>query len=394
MYKNLGVSNADLARYTSDLLWPWVLKPLWSPLVELLASQRRWIVLTQGMMAAAMLAAAWLIPTESFLVGTLVCFWVIAIGSATHDIAADGFYMAGMPDPRDQAWFVGIRSSFYRLSMVVGSGLLVALAGTLVRQGKSQADAWTLVFSGVAAFLAAVTIYHSFLLPSPPRIAPKVASVSEVLAQFGLTFVSFFEKPGIALSLAYLLLYRIGEAPLVKLKAPFLLDDRSVGGIGLDNQQVGLLDGTIGVMLLTLGGILGGMIVSRDGLRRWLVPMAFCINLPHLLYVWLAYAQPESLSLVGAVVGFEQLMYGFGFAGYMLYMLELSRGPHQTAHYALCTGFMALGVMLPGRFSGDLQAWLGYKHFFVMVFLLAVPSIAAALLAPLRETAVKSEAPA
>jgi PAT family beta-lactamase induction signal transducer AmpG len=395
MYKNLGVSNADLARYTSDLLWPWVLKPLWSPLVELLASQRRWIVLTQALMAAAMFGAAWFIPQPTFLVGTLVCFWLIAIGSATHDIAADGFYMAGMPDPRDQAWFVGIRSSFYRLSMVIGSGLLVALAGTLVRQGRSQADAWTLVFSGVATFLAAIALYHSLFLPRPQRVAPKVSSVAEVFEQFGHTFVSFFQKPGIVLSLAYLLLYRIGEAPLVKLKAPFLLDERSVGGLGLDNEQVGLLDGTIGVLLLTIGGILGGIIISRDGLRRWLVPMAFCINLPHLLYVWLAYAQPESLLLVGAVVGFEQLMYGFGFSGYMLYMLELSRGPHQTAHYALCTGFMALGVMIPGRFSGQIQEWLGYKSFFVMVFLLAVPSILATLLAPLHtKEETKSEATA
>jgi PAT family beta-lactamase induction signal transducer AmpG len=385
MYKNLGVSNADLARYTSDLTLPWVLKPLWSPLIELIASQRRWVVLTQALMAAAMFAAAWWIPSQSFLMATLVCFWLIAIGSATHDIAADGFYMAGMPDPRDQAWFVGIRSSFYRLSMVVGSGLLVALAGTLVNYGRTQADAWSIVFSVVAAYLAIIAVYHAIFLPRPARVAPKVSSAAEVFTEFGKTFVTFFQKPGIVFSLAYLLLYRIGEAPLVKLKAPFLLDDRSLGGMGLNNQQVGLIDGTIGILLLTIGGIIGGITVSRDGLRKWLVPMALCINLPHALYVWLAYAQPESLWIVGAVVGFEQFMYGFGFAGYMLYMLQLSRGEHQTAHYALCTGFMALGMLIPGRYAGMLQEMLGYKHFFVMVFALAIPSILVTMLAPLRE---------
>jgi PAT family beta-lactamase induction signal transducer AmpG len=385
MYKNLGVSNEVLARVTSDLTLPWVLKPLWSPLVELLASQRRWIVATQGAMAIAMFSAAWFVPTDWFLIGTLACFWLIAIGSATHDIAADGFYMASMPNERDQAWFVGIRSSFYRLSMVVGSGGLVALAGFLASGGRDQAAAWSIVFMAVAAFLAAVALYHAVFLPTPPRSTPQAKSVGEVAMKFGETFVTFFQKPGIGLSLAYLLLYRIGEAPLVKLKAPFLLDDRSVGGLGLATEQVGLLDGTIGVLLLTVGGILGGIVVSRDGLRRWLVPMALCINLPHLLYVWLAFTQPESVLAIGAVVGFEQLMYGFGFAGYMLYMLQLARGENQTAHYALCTGFMALGMMIPGRYAGWVQERIGYEQFFLMVFALAIPSIAATLLAPLHD---------
>ncbi|MGL4514680.1 MAG: MFS transporter [Lacipirellulaceae bacterium] len=403
MYKNLGVSNEVLSRVTSDLTLPWVLKPLWSPLVELLASQRRWIVATQSAMAVAMFAAAWFIPTDAFLVSTLVCFWLIAIGSATHDIAADGFYMAGMPDRRDQAWFVGIRSSFYRLSMVIGSGALVALAGSLAHNGRSQADAWSIVFTAVAAFLAAIALYHALFLPRPARSTPQAKSAGEVLVKFGETFVTFFQKPGIALSLAYLLLYRIGEAPLVKLKAPFLLDERSVGGLGLSNEQVGLLDGTIGVVLLTVGGILGGIVVSRDGLRRWLVPMALCINLPHLLYVWLAYARPDAtpaiegtarllnLLTIGAVVGFEQFMYGFGFAGYMLYMLRLARGEHQTAHYALCTGFMALGMMIPGRYAGRIQESLGYEHFFLMVFALAIPSVLVTLLAPMHNEGPSSE---
>jgi PAT family beta-lactamase induction signal transducer AmpG len=416
MYKNLGVSNEVVSRVTSDVLWPWVLKPLWSPLIELIGTQRRWVVAMQAVMAVAMFAAAWFVPTDSFLIGTLVCFWLIAIGSATHDIAADGFYMASMPNPRDQAWWVGIRNSFYRVSTIVGSGGLVFLVGELASGFKysrdfarttygagaeqslagwlgefaredafSAAEAWNVVLSGVGVFLAAVAVYHAFALPRPARLTPKAKNVADAIATFQATFVTFFQKPGIGLALAYLLLYRISEAPLAKLKQPFLLDPREEGGLGLSNQQLGLLDGTIGVALLLVGGILGGMVVAKWGLRRWLVPMALAINLPNGLYVLLAFQQPESLFTIGAVVGFEQLMYGFGFAGYMLYMLQLARGEHQTAHYALCTGFMALGMMIPGRFAGKIQEMLGYEQFFVLVFALAIPSILITFFAPLRE---------
>lgn len=423
MYKNLGVSNEVVSRVTSDVLWPWVLKPLWSPLIELIGTQRRWVVAMQAVMALGMFGAAWLVPTDSFLIGTLVCLWLIAIGSATHDIAADGFYMASMPDPRDQAWWVGIRNTFYRTAMIVGTGGLVFLAGELasafsysrefvvgafgvaaersftgllgnlaVEGAVSIAQAWNIVFASVGVFLALVSLYHAFVLPKPARLTPVAKSFGEAVATFRATFVTFFQKPGIGLALAYLLLYRISEAPLAKLKQPFLLDPREEGGLGLSNQQISLLDGTIGVVLLLVGGILGGMVVAKWGLRRWLVPMALAINLPNGLYLLLAFQQPESLWAIGAVVGFEQLMYGFGFAGYMLYMLQLARGEHQTAHYALCTGFMALGMMIPGRFAGMIQEMLGYERFFVLVFALAIPSIFITFFAPLREEPIETPA--
>lgn len=386
MYKNLGVSNTLNAAYTSALLWPWVIKPLWSPLVDVLGTQRRWILSSQVVIALGLFAVALASPTENFLQLTLAGFWLLAIASATHDIAADGFYMSSMPE-RDQAWFVGIRSSFYRLSMIVGSGVLVWAAGALASSGVEMSSAWTQVFCACGAFFVGIAFYHRFFLPRPPT-PPRddYRSVTDILRDFVETFVSFFQKPGIALSLAYLLIYRFSEGQLAKMKAPFLLDPRESGGLGLDNQTLGLLDGTIGIALLTIGGIVGGIIVARDGLRRWLFPMALAINLPNAAYVYLAVAQPESIAAIGSAIAVEQFGYGFGFAGYMLYMLQLSRGEHQTAHYALCTGFMALGMMIPMYFSGRLQEWLGYETFFYWVLAATIPSLIITLLAPLRES--------
>lgn len=393
MYKNLGVSNADNAFYTANLMWPWVVKPLWSPLVDVLGTQRRWIVAMQAVIAAGSLGVALAAPTENFLLLTLSGFWLLAIASATHDIAADGYYMSSMP-PRDQAWFVGIRSSFYRLSMIVGSGVLVWASGWLSTTGEFPiATAWAYLFGGVAVFFLLLAVYHQVALPRP-AVRPKRAdrTVGEIAQEFGETFVSFFQKPGIAMALAYLLIYRFSEAQLAKMKGPFLLDEREIGGLGLTNEQLGLLDGTIGITLLTLGGIVGGIIVARDGLRRWFFPMALAINLPNAAYLWLATAQPESIYAIGAAIAVEQFGYGFGFAGYMLYMLYLSRGEHQTAHYALCTGFMALGMMIPMKYSGMIQEWLGYENFFWWVIAAVVPSLIITLLAPLDEEEGESDA--
>lgn len=396
LYKNLGVSNTDIAAYTSDLLWPWVLKPFWSPLVDILGTQRRWIVAMQALMAAALLGIAFILPSANFMVGTLACFWLLAIASATHDIAADGFYMSSMAES-DQAWFVGIRSTFYRLAMIVGSGVVVWLVGALAGDLKIGEDgptadqiqqyvsAWTPVVFGLAIILFIITAYHQFLLPKPEQTKNKKKTVGSLPAEFVETITSFFQKPMIGLSVTYLLLYRFSEAQLTKLKAPFLLDPVEQGGLALNNQTLGFLDGTIGITLLVVGGVLGGLIVARDGLRPWIFPMALAINLPNACYAYLAWAQPESNLLIGLAIAIEQFGYGFGFAGYMLYMLHLSRGEHQTAHYAICTGFMALGMVIPGRFSGMIQESLGYTNFFLWILVATIPSLVITLLAPLNE---------
>lgn len=377
MYKRLGVSNADLALYTSLLYLPWVVKPLWSPLVDVIGSQRGWILATQALIAASMLGVAMAAPTQGFFFATLACFWVLAIGSATHDIAADGFYMAGV-SPKDQAWFVGIRSSFYRLAMIAGSGLLVMVAGSL--EGSMEVgQAWGWTFAMVAGVFLVLTVYHQLVLPRPASSSrderTQLAGIGREIVE---TFASFFAKPGIAIGIVFLLLYRFSEAQLAKLASPFLLDTRVAGGLELPTETVGWLYGTVGAALLTLGGILGGMVVSRDGLKRWLLPMALSINLPNAAYLYLAIAQPTGQAAVGGAIAVEQFGYGFGFAAYMLYMLHLSRGEHQTAHYALCTGFMALGMMIPGLFCGILQESLGYKWFFGWVLVATIPSLAIA----------------
>jgi PAT family beta-lactamase induction signal transducer AmpG len=571
--KRLGIDNSRIALYTSWLYLPYAVKPLWSPLVQRLGTRRRWILLTQLSVAAALAATALAVPADDFLRWMLVGLAVAAVSSATHDVAADGFYMLALSS-HEQAWFVGIRSTFYRLAMIAGQGLLVMAAGWLesstgltpvaievqagdaapadlafdpqqfapasdkveaqallvgdaspklslagrsasevaalaakvrqwnldhgfvepprsdsptspqaaragwvtslehwirsrfgetetvresaerdgdatvvlgrlaaplasggqqvvqfVRSGGSadirivegerfvvtsenadapfaalvQVDgkldaaatarfefragdvrlAWATTFGLVAASFVLLALYHGWALPRPAGDRAGAAAAASAAAGFVAPFVAFFRKPRIAALLAFLLLYRFGEAQLVKLAAPFLLDAREAGGLGLSTSEVGFVYGTVGVVMLTAGGILGGFVAARDGLKHWLWKMALAIHLPNAAFWLLAYFQPENFWLVCAGVGAEQFGYGFGFTAYMLYSIYIARGEHETVHYALCTGAMALGMMIPGMWSGWLQELVGYKHFFVWIMLCTLPSFAAVALIPL-----------
>ena len=562
MYKRMGISNTDIALYTSWLYLPWVIKPLWSPLVEMFRTKRFWIITLQLLIGGALASVALTIPLPSFFQVTLAIFWLMAFSSATHDIAADGFYMLGL-EQHQQAAFSGVRSTFYRVAMITGQGLLVVLAGTietstslpadditvLVRRGappithvipqdsglvqeaqprivsaperltmdleprpkkeidslvaiarswnirngfrppeesRSSADstwwersvtaplaqfirshfaeqsaqpvsallrgnigvisvrlsrppdaakgravtigrisgdnsikiiegerlvltdanwatpalvvvqadatlkeessavfgaksgdislAWSVTFVVIALLFILFFLYHRFFLPYPTTDG-NIGSVrlksffSEFLKIFGV----YFKRKDIMVTLAFLLLYRFAEAQLVKLVTPFLLDPRDKGGLGLTTSEVGLTYGTVGIVALTLGGLLGGYLVSRQGLRFWLWPMVLIIHLPDLAFVYLSQVQPESRLLINAAVATEQFGYGFGFTAYMLYMILVSEGKHKTAHYAICTGFMALGMMLPGMLSGWLQELVGYRHFFIWIMLSTIP---------------------
>ncbi len=575
MYKSLGVSNADIAFYTAWLYLPWVVKPLWSPVVDILKTRRLWIWGTQLLMGAGFAAVGLSMPLPVFFKATLIFFWLLAFSSATHDIAADGFYMLALTE-KQQAFFVGVRSTFFRISMITGQGLLVILAGyiqthtgldrvqfqvnarpgaalvqsvslaplasTAVADGEPrvvadvatlqispearakaevsaliasakeanetngfhrvqqrtqaatkqdagpswwqrtvsgplgeflhrrfgpetkvasdtagnvgvariqlsqppgrevvvslglksgdksiaiaegsrltfddtnwnkpalvvfQLDAklrsasaavyearsgnvplsWTVTFIVLLALFLFFGIYHKFVLPRPESDRPGDAqNIGAFWREFFKTFGSFFSKPKIVVLLLFLLLYRFGEAQLMKMVAPFLLDAREIGGLGLTTGQVGFVYGTIGIIALTIGGILGGMVASKHGLKFWLWPMVCIIHLPDAMFIFLSYAQPESLAIISAAVAVEQFGYGFGFTAYMLYMIYIARGEHKTAHYALCTGFMALGMMIPGMWSGWLQELIGYQHFFVWVILATVPSFLVVLLIPL-----------
>jgi len=399
MYKRLGISNTDIALYTSWLYLPWVIKPFWSPFVDIIRTKRSWIVAMQLLIGAGLGGVALTIPTDDFFRNSLAFLWLLAFSSATHDIAADGFYMLGL-SKHDQTWFVGIRSTFYRLAMIAGQGLLIMLAGLMERTMQSTGAvsavqtgssvepgtslAWAITFYIMAGLFIAFFAWHRFVLPRPDADKPRLhATYADLIRDFLLTFAAFFNKPKIGLILAFLLLFRFSEAQLAKLAAPFLMDAPELGGLALTTGEVGFAYGTIGVIMLTLGGLLGGFLAARNGLKYWLLWMVMAINLPNVVYIFLSSALPENLWIINLVVGIEQFGYGFGFAAYMLYMLYVANGAHQTAHYAICTGFMALGMMIPGMFSGWLQELIGYQYFFIWVLVATVPSFIVTLLIPL-----------
>jgi len=383
MYKGFGVSNTDIALYTSWLYLPWVVKPLWSPVVDLLGTRRAWIWATQLVVGAALAGVALVAPLPHAFQWSLACFWLLAFDSATHDIAADGFYMLATTE-QEQSFFVGVRTMFYRIATIAGQGLLVMLAGTVQTRTGNVGFAWSVAMGTLAALFLVFALWHRFVLPRPASDrAGDVREVPRFVQEFLRTFGSFFRKPRIAVVLAFLLLYRFGEAQLVKMVAPFLLDPRAAGGLALTTTQVGFVYGTVGIIALTIGGITGGWVASRHGLKAWLWPMLFAIHLPDAAFIYLAYAQPTQMIVIQACVVIEQFGYGFGFTAYLLYMIYLARGEHRTAHYAICTGFMALGMMIPGMWSGWLQDHIGYPHFFTWVILATIPSFLVALALPL-----------
>lgn len=383
LYKQLGLSNAEITFYTSWLYLPWVIKPLWSPFIDLIKTKRWWITTMQLLIGAAFGGVAFTIPTSLWLQGSLFFFWVMAFASATHDIAADGFYMLGLTQ-HDQAWFVGIRSTFYRLATIFGQGILVMIAGNLqVLFRNSIPFSWSLMFYGVTGMFIALWLWHSYILPYPSEDEPrthvtdlegdgvsedvKTVSVGTIFSDFFATIRTFFGKEQALIAILFMLLYRMPEGLLAKVSALFLIDAAHNGGLGLSPQEYGLVQGTVGVIGLTLGGILGGICAGNDGLKKWLWLMVCAITLPDAAYVYLAYALPSSLFVVNLCVFIEQFGYGFGFTAYMLYLIYYSRGNYKTSHYALCTAFMALSMMIPGLFAGALQEAVGYRAFFLIV---------------------------
>jgi len=373
MYKRLGLPNTDITLYTSWLYLPWVIKPLWSPFIDIIKTKRWWIVTMQLLIGASLGGVAFTIPAPYWLQGSLACFWLMAFSSATHDIAADGFYMLGLEE-HEQAWFVGIRSTFYRIATIVGQGLLVMLAGNLEVVTRNIRYSWSITFYGMAGLFIAFWLWHHYILPRPSedtredtRGLSPTASSPTILQEFWHTLKTFFQKPQVIAGICFMLFYRMPEGLLAKVSALFLIDTAAKGGLGLSPAEYGLVQGTVGVIGLTLGGILGGIVASRDGLKRWLWPMVMAITLPDLVYVYLSYALPSSLFIINVCIFIEQFGYGFGFSAYMLYLIYYSQGEHKTAHYALCTAFMALSMMIPGLFAGALQESVGYPTFFIIV---------------------------
>ena len=390
MFAKMGVPNGEMALFTSLLYLPWTIKPFWSPFIDIIKTKRWWIISMQILMSIAFILltlsipkpdeatiAAGTTPISMFTI-TLVLFIITAFASATHDIAADGFYMLALKQS-DQAAFVGIRSTFYRLASIFGQGVLVAIAGAIELRNKDIPLSWTITMLVTAVMFSLVTFYHLFAIPKPTSdksvLTPGTASAKAIFQEFGRTFATYFTKPGVWLAIAFMLLYRLPEAFLIKMCMPFLVASKEAGGLELSTAEVGIVYGTIGVIFLTVGGILGGLFASRIGLKKSIWWMAACMTLPCLTFVYLAIGQPDNLFAISTAIAIEQFGYGFGFTAYMLYMMYFSEGEFKTSHYAICTAFMALSMMIPGMFAGYLQEAVGYVNFFWIVILCCAATI-------------------
>lgn len=413
MYNKLGVSNDQIGLWTSLIAFPWTLKMLWGPVVDLTLTKRKWILGTQALILVLLAAAAWAVGLPNFLPVTLAIFGVLAFVSATHDIAADGFYLLAL-DKQKQAFFVGVRSTFYRLAMIFGSGLLVWVAGRVlilnggvpeapangtgdvVSQVLLAADraasglttdvtarAWMVALGFGAVFYAVLFLINQITLPRPASDAPQKRSEPGEQVPWVEAMASFFKQRRIFWILAFILFYRFGESMIGKLSGPFLQDSIEKGGLGVPTDQIGIISGTIGVLALTVGGILGGIVISRFGIKRCLWPMVLALNIPNLFYVWAAFAKP-GLAAVTGLIAVDQFGYGFGFSAYMVYLMFISQGSRfETSNYAIATGLMALGALFAGIVSGYLQTSLGYANFFIAVCLLTIPGMITLFFIPL-----------
>ncbi len=383
MYMQLGMTDTDIALYTAWLGLPWVIKPFWSPFVDLYKTKRWWVLAMQVLLGSSLAGVAFTLNTSFWFQGTMFFFFLMAFTSATHDIAADGYYMLALDD-HQQAWYVGIRNTFYRLAVIFGNGALVPLAAFLSDwQGGGNAFAWSLLFYGIAALFIGLWLFHKFVMPKADADVSRPAKASEVVKGIGRMFVTFFTKMPVKLTvfaMIFFLFYRLPEAMLNSMAKTFLMRPNEEGGLGLSPYAFGIASGTVGMIGLTLGGILGGILAGRDGLKRWLWPMVCAISLPDIVYVWLSYTMTSNIYVVSTCLFVEQFGYGLGFTALTLYMLYYAQGEFKTSHYAICTGITYLGLMLPGMIAGWLKDAVGYRSFFIIVMVLCAITFAVSAL--------------
>jgi MFS transporter, PAT family, beta-lactamase induction signal transducer AmpG len=394
MYKSLHASNVFIG-FTSFLYLPWSLKLFWAPLVDAYATKRKWTLYMQLLLSFCFLIITFTVRMNSFLLVSLFVFTIIALLSATHDISTDGFYLHAL-DKKDQAFFTGIRSTFYRLSMIAAGGVLVKFAGDIGTKSGSIVNGWSAAFGISAAIFFILYIYHSIILPYPETDHAVKTKGQKI--PYGFIFKTYFTQEKIGVILSFILLYRFGEGMLLKMAQPFLLDKRDVGGMGFTVSDIGIMYGTFGVVALIVGGILGGWLIKKYGLKKMIWVMALSMNLPNILFLYMAYAQPHIIwnldfsflikvfggngslvytlnPLVQVCLIIEQFGYGIGFTSFMVYLLYVSKGEYKTSHYAISTGLMAVGMMIPGFLSGIVQQSVGYFWLFTISLLLGIPGM-------------------
>jgi PAT family beta-lactamase induction signal transducer AmpG len=374
MYKNLGISNEDIGIYTSLLYLPWVIKPLWSPFIELHGTKRKWFLSMQLLISIAFLIVGLTLPLNNFFIISLAIFWIAAFASASNDVASDGFYLLALSKDQ-QSFFLGIRSTFYRISMLTGQGLIVILGGYLEHLYTDKTKAWSYTMITVGTIMALITIYNYYTTPKSNQEESATAITQNKDQNFLTVFGTFFMKKQIGIVLAFILVFRLGESQLLKMLTPFLIDAKNVGGMGLTTEDVGIIYGTFGILALVVGGVLGGIAISKHGLGKWLLPMILMMHLPILGFILLSHFHPQSVIFIYLTVIIEQFGYGFGFAAFMMFLIYVADGESKTSHYAIATGFMALGMMIPGMLSGYIQEYLGYGNFFIWVFIATIPGL-------------------
>ncbi len=373
LYVDMGIPNDTMTKWTSLLMWPWIIKPLWAPLVDVSGTKRRWIVALHPAMAVCLAAAGLFLFSDHFFLFTLAVFLVAAFVSATYDIATDGFYMLAL-DGRDQALYNGFRAGFYRLSMIFASGGLVFFAGKLEQSTGSVPFSWMVVLLVAGGIFLAAFVYHGLRLPRPDADHRSRTGREQRSASYLDVVRAYFRQDGIGVVIAFILLYRLGEAMLSKMVQPFLKQGREMGGLGLSTADVGIVYGTVGILALIAGGILGGWLIARYGLRRCIWPFVVAMHLPDLFFVYLAYTQP-SIAWAYPLVALEQFGYGVGFTVFTVFLMYSAEGEYKTSHYAISTGIMALGMWLATYWSGAIQTHVGYRTFFILVCFLTIPGM-------------------
>jgi PAT family beta-lactamase induction signal transducer AmpG len=374
MYKGMGVSDTQIAFWTSLIMLPWTLKPLWSPFLEMYRTKKFFVVLTQVLSGAMFALVAFALNLPHFFAVTIAMLAVIALSGATHDIAADGTYMSTL-STEDQARWIGWQGAFYNIAKIAATGGLVYLAGTFI-DAFGVTKAWMIIMLIIGLIMIVLGCYHFFILPTGGKAAESGKTFGQTMSELWGVFVEFFQKKHIVYYICFIILYRFAEGFVMKIVPLFLKAPRADQGLGLSEQQIGLCYGTFGAAAFVIGSILAGYYIAHRGLRKSLFSLALVFNLPFVAYTLLAVYQPESLWLIGGGIVLEYFGYGFGFVGLTLFMMQqIAPGKHQMSHYAFASGIMNLGVMLPGMMSGAFSDWLGYKMFFIMVLICTIPAL-------------------